>query len=596
MKLPQPSRRSTQLHSVSWRQDATRPSTAALAPSRHKLRTQRLVSMTSLSVAVILSSFVVASQADQKTPVTVKRDLVYAEVTGEELKLDLHLPPIAAADKKPPLCVWIHGGGWRGGSRTRPRIVNLTRHGFAVASISYRFSKEAVFPAQIHDCKAAIRWLRANAGRFGYRADWIAVGGGSAGGHLALLLGTSGGVAELAGTVGGNLEYSSRVQAVVDYFGPSDFELRGKTQPNRAYTNQSGSFALLGGKDAAVPLTMERFASPVTYVTPDDPPLLIFHGTADKVVLPDQSEEIAKRYKAAGLNAEVVMVEGAGHGDKAFFQGKNFETALRFLRLHRPDPDATESSSLIKRVLVAAHRGGYANDKRDQAPENSVANLKLAISKGYEVYETDIQRTSDGVFVIMHDATIDRETNGKGVVNQMTLAELKLLKKRYRDGSVSSEPIATLEELLSAGKNHILFKPDLKPGVIDHFPELAALIARLKMNDRVFLRTGFKDADRIAKHFEDGCPGVEIMFKTNNVAQAKAVIDRFRPKTIQVNLARGESIAAEKKEAIRHAIDRGVLVETHVYKDLSQWQQLRELGVRMFHTNVPDQVLEFLQK
>ena len=550
----------------------------------------------SFSLAIVLSSFVVAAQAQQKTPVTVKRDLVYASVSGKKLKLDLHLPATTATDRKPPLYVWIHGGAWREGSRTNPRPANLTSHRFAVASISYRFTEDAIFPAQIHDCKAAIRWLRANANRHGYRADWIAVGGGSAGGHLAMLLATSGGVAELEGTVGGNLEHSSRVQAVIDYFGPSDFELRGKTQPDRAYTDKSGSFALLGGRNGKVPLKMERFASPATYVSSDDPPLLIFHGTADKVVLPDQSEHIARRYQASGLTAQLVMVEGAGHGDKAFFQGKNFETALRFLQSHRPDQDTNKSDAAKKQVLVAAHRGGYAHDKRNKAPENSIANLKLAISKGYDVYETDIQRTSDGVFVIMHDATIERETNGQGAVSQMTLAELKRLRKRYRDGSVSDESIATLEELLTAGKQRILFKPDLKPGVIDHFTELAALVDRLKMNDQVFLRTGFKDADRIASCFDDGCPRVEIMFKTNNVAQVKAVIDRFKPATIQINLAKGESISERKQEAIRHATSRGVMVETHVYRDSAQWQQLQELGVRMFHTTEPDRVLEFLRK
>lgn len=126
----------------------------------------------------------------------------------------------------------------------------------------YRFTKEAIFPAQIHDCKGAVRWLRANADRFGYNADWIAAAGSSAGGHLALLMGTSGGVTELEGNVGGNPNESSSVQAVIDYFGRSDFVLRGKTQPERAYTDKSGSFALLGGVagEKLDPKT-ERFAS-----------------------------------------------------------------------------------------------------------------------------------------------------------------------------------------------------------------------------------------------------------------------------------------------------------------------------------------------
>ena len=119
------------------------------------------------------------------------------------------------------------------------------------------------------------------------------------------------------------------------------------------------------------------------------------------------------------------------------------------------DPDSTT-------VLVAAHRGGYETDVADQAPENSVANILNAQRKGIDLYETDIQRTKDGVFVMAHDPTIDRETTGTGSVNDMTLAELKRLKKKYRNGSVSNERMATFEEFLRCGKGHMIFKIDLK--------------------------------------------------------------------------------------------------------------------------------------
>ena len=166
-----------------------------------------------------------------KGSIRIRKDLSYAEVDGESLRLDLYLPESVS---RPPLVVWIqHGGGWRGGSKMNPKLLELTRHGYAMASISYRLTDNAIFPAQIHDCKAAIRWLRANAARFGYSADWIAVAGSSAGGHLALLVGTSGNVESLEGEVGGHFDQSSTVQAVIDYFGPSDFVLRGKT-PARA--------------------------------------------------------------------------------------------------------------------------------------------------------------------------------------------------------------------------------------------------------------------------------------------------------------------------------------------------------------------------
>ena len=261
-------------------------------------------------------------------------DIEFAAVDGERLLLDLYLPKDVEI---PPLVVWIHGGGWRAGSRKRLHLQEVSNHGYAMASISYRFTEQAIFPAQIHDCKAAIRWLRANADKYGYDADWIAVAGSSAGGHLALLVGVSGDVKDLEGKVGGNLDQSSRVQAIIDYFGPSDFVLRGKTQPERAYTETSGSFALLGGKrNGKVIPELEIKASPAQYVSSDDPPLLIFQGAKDKTVLPDQSERIVELYKRAKLPAKLVILEKAGHGGRQFYTGTHLQTALDFLGTHRP--------------------------------------------------------------------------------------------------------------------------------------------------------------------------------------------------------------------------------------------------------------------
>lgn len=256
-------------------------------------------------------------------------DLKFAEVDGKPLLLDLHLPKNV---ENPPLVVWIHGGGWRAGSRKRAHLKAVVEHGYAMASISYRFSNEALFPAQIHDCKGAIRWLRANAEEYGYNADSIVVAGSSAGGHLSLLVGVTGDVKELEGTVGGNLDQSSRVQGIIDYYGPSDFALRGKTQPERAYTTKSGSFALLGGvKHGKIIPELEKQASPAQFVSADDPPLLVFHGTNDKTVLLDQSERIVELYRNAELPAELVVLDGAGHGGDRFYSGEHLETALKFL-------------------------------------------------------------------------------------------------------------------------------------------------------------------------------------------------------------------------------------------------------------------------
>ena len=135
--------------------------------------------------------------------------------------------------------------------------------------------------------------------------------------------------------VGGNLNESSRVQAVIDYYGPSDFVLRGKNHPERAYTNKSGSFALLGGiAGKKLDVETEQFASPAHYVSSDDPPLLIFHGNIDQTVRLEQSQHIVERYTDAGLSVELVVLENSGHGGKPFFQGEYFERAKRFLEKH----------------------------------------------------------------------------------------------------------------------------------------------------------------------------------------------------------------------------------------------------------------------
>ncbi len=271
-----------------------------------------------------------ASSAAQTPALAVYPDMVYAKTPQRELRMDLFVPK---AVSQPPLVVYIHGGGWKAGSRKVPFAKSLTAHGFAVASIDYRFSHQAKFPAQIHDCKGAVRWLRSNAEKYGYDAARIAAMGESAGGQLAVLLGTSGGVKELEGDVGGNPGESSRVQLVVDYFGATDFPLRARTQP--AMTEKPGAVAyeLFGG-----PVTrkknLARLASGALFVTKDDPPLLAVHGDADQQVLPDQSERIVEAYKKTGLNAELFVVPGGGHSGELYHQGEVKDTVVRFLQKH----------------------------------------------------------------------------------------------------------------------------------------------------------------------------------------------------------------------------------------------------------------------
>lgn len=248
-----------------------------------------------------------------------------------------------------------------------------------------------------------------------------------------------------------------------------------------------------------------------------------------------------------------------------------------------------------RQVLIAAHRGGYGSDKADAAPENSVANVAVAVAKGFDLYETDIQRTRDGVFVIVHDETLDRETTGQGQVSDLTLSDLKTLQKRYRDGSVSEEKVATLEELLLAGKGRIRFKADLKPGLVEHFDALARLIHRLGMVDGIFIRFSRKEAAEIEHHFAAGTPKVEIMVKVDTVKQVRDVAKRFSPKTIQINVEKDVPLSSAQREAIAAAVEAGMIVEAHSYSDPAQWEELIEAGVGMFHTTLPAETLKWLR-
>jgi acetyl esterase/lipase len=169
---------------------------------------------------LIACALVGPGRADNPINMAIHRNIVYATPNGIPLTLDLYLPRNAA--QPPPVLIWIHGGGWEGGSKENGCPVSLAQTGFAYASINYRLSEQAIFPAQIYDCKAAVRWVRAHASEYRYNADKIGVVGASAGGHLAALLGTTNDEPQFEGNEG-NPGVSSSVQAVVDYFGPSDF-------------------------------------------------------------------------------------------------------------------------------------------------------------------------------------------------------------------------------------------------------------------------------------------------------------------------------------------------------------------------------------
>ena len=248
--------------------------------------------------------------------VKAHRDLAYVANGHERHKLDLYLPEMAEGAL--PLIIWIHGGGWQNGSKDGcpPMRSGYTGRGYAVASINYRLSGHAIFPAQIEDCKAAIRWLRAHAKDYNLDANRFGVWGSSAGGHLVALVGTSGDVKEF--DVGANTDVSSRVQAVCDYYGPTDFTVFVTTPRFESHARaESPEAKLLGGavmdnKDKAAR------ANPITYVTKDDPPFLIVHGDKDPTVPINQSQMLFEALKEAGVSVHFHTIRGAGHGGPGF--------------------------------------------------------------------------------------------------------------------------------------------------------------------------------------------------------------------------------------------------------------------------------------
>jgi len=246
-------------------------------------------------------------------------NVAYVPNGGERQRLDLYLP---GTGTNWPLIVWIHGGGWMGGSKEKPPGLRFLRHGFALASINYRLSQDAVFPAQLIDCKAAIRWLRAHAPENGINPGRIGVWGASAGGHLVALLGTTGDVKEY--DQGENVGVSSRVQAVCDWFGPTDF-----TSGLKQDTPDSPEARLIGGPISQNTEKAQR-ANPIRYITKDDPPFLIMHGDKDPVVPLAQSQLLADALQKAGVRVTFRVVPGAGHGGPEFREPEELDRLFVF--------------------------------------------------------------------------------------------------------------------------------------------------------------------------------------------------------------------------------------------------------------------------
>jgi acetyl esterase/lipase len=252
-----------------------------------------------------------------------EQNIAYVSAGDPAEVLDLYLPE-KPADKPLPLVVWIHGGGWHSGSKSGCYAAYLAREGYVVASVEYRFSQKALFPAQIQDCQAAIRWLRANSKAYHIDPEHIGASGDSAGGHLVALLETSGGKKAFP-AIGGNEDQSDRVQAVCDWYGPTDFN----TVMAQAAADHNVKSAikfntpddpysdLIGVKLGEDPVKGDA-VSPVHYVSKDNPPILIMHGTRDALVPFAQSEEFVAALQKAGVDVTLQKFPNAGHGGRAF--------------------------------------------------------------------------------------------------------------------------------------------------------------------------------------------------------------------------------------------------------------------------------------
>lgn len=276
-----------------------------------------------LILMVILSTINTFSQT-----VPAHKDIVYAIVDGKELKLDLYLPvePVTQG-----MLVWVHGGAWRSGTKESvPKV--FIESGIPIASLEFRQSTEAQFPAQVHDIKAAIRFLREKASGFGYDAGRIVIAGASSGGHLAALVGVTNGHIALEGNIGDYPEQSSSVQGIVDYYGASNLTtILLQSTPFGLNMRKPALELLLGGQPEQK-ADLARLASPVFHVDQHDPPLLIFHGEQDPQMPISQSHELTGAYKRSNCQVQFEVVYGAAHGGDVFFSPERLKLALDFMK------------------------------------------------------------------------------------------------------------------------------------------------------------------------------------------------------------------------------------------------------------------------
>ena len=302
-----------------------------------------------IAAIVLAAPSLRAEPIHDATGIKVTPDIPYADTQDTAQRLDLYLPAKRADNKPLPVIVFIHGGAWQAGNKAsgRASVLRFVSSGqYAGVSVEYRLSQQAKWPAQIEDCKAAIRWIKAHAKENGLDPDKIGVWGTCAGGHLVAMLGVTGGVKDLEGTLGKHLDQSSRVTCVVDYFGPTNMLTMGDFPSKMAHNAaDSPESRLIGGavqenKDKA------RSASPVTYVTSDDAPMFIAHGTADPLVPYNQTETFAAALGKSKVPVYVETIEEGGHGG---FDGPKLNARLQaFFDKYLRGADAPVESGRLK--------------------------------------------------------------------------------------------------------------------------------------------------------------------------------------------------------------------------------------------------------
>lgn len=258
------------------------------------------------------------------------RDVVCAAVGERELLLDVFTPEVPKSDL---LLVYVHGGAWRSGSKDNVPVMDLVERGYALASVDYRLSGEARFPANVHDIKAAIRFLRAKQDDFGIQAERIVILGSSAGGHLAALVGLTNNHPELEGEVGEHLYQSSAVQGIVSFYGASNLEtILAQSTPHGLKVRVPALELLLGALPGQTQ-DLARLASPVSHVDGMDPPLLLIHGDLDPQMPVNQSLELQWVYEQAERPVTFINVHGGEHGGPQFYDSAMLDRVEAFLMI-----------------------------------------------------------------------------------------------------------------------------------------------------------------------------------------------------------------------------------------------------------------------